>query len=77
MIEQILSLIGWLTDALSYGKRKPNSQIVETQLYESEISLLLIALTEKLQKEINSINIDDASPTAKSKEQDVDETRKF
>lgn len=54
-IEQILYLITRFTDALSYGERKPDdSRCIKTELYDDEISLLIIALAEKLQREIDS-----------------------
>jgi len=55
-IEQITYLITRFTDALSYGKRKlDDNRCIETELYDDEISLLIIALAEKLQREINSL----------------------
>lgn len=54
-IEQILYLITRFTDKLSFGERKPVSRLIEIAFSEDEISLLIIALAEKLQREINSI----------------------
>lgn len=55
MIQQILDLIKQFTEELRYGKRKSVSRLIETSLYDDEMALLITALAEKLQREINSI----------------------
>lgn len=65
MIEQILYLITRFTDELSFGERKPVSQLIEIAFSEDEASLLIIALAEKLQREINSIHEESNSPEKK------------
>lgn len=65
MIEQIIDLIHQFTEELRYGKRNPNSRLIETALYDDEMALLIMALAEKLQKEINSIHEGSNSPEKK------------
>jgi len=55
MIDQIIYLMNWLTIPLSCGTRKPVSQLIEVDLSEDDIALLIIALAEKLQKEVDSL----------------------
>lgn len=65
MIEQILDLIKQLTWELRHGKPKPNSRLKETAFFDDEMVLLIIALAEKLQREINSITEKSNTPEKK------------
>lgn len=70
MIQQILDLIQQLTEELRHGKRKPNSRLKETAFFDDEMALLIIALAEKLQREINSITEKSNSPEKKGGQDD-------
>ena len=65
MIEQIIDLIRQFTEELKCGKRNPNTRLIETALYDDEMALVIIALAEKLQREINSIHEESDSPEKK------------